>query len=156
MPVTSVVCNSSPLIALEQIGQLDILHALLGTIVVPPAVVEEVKSSVALPEWIEQRAFAQNIGPLIMGASLGQGESEAIGLALESKSQLIILDDRPARRLAQSLSLPVIGTLGILLAAKNKNLIPSVKPCLEELLRFDFRIAPVLYEQILKDAGENP
>ena len=134
---------------------------LFGTITVPPAVIQEIAPSVTLPEWIEHRALIQNIGPLIMQASLGQGESEAISLALESNARLIILDDRPARRLAQSLSLPVIGTLGILLLAKKKNLIPAIKPCLEELLRFDFRIAPflqeqVLQEQVLKDAGESP
>ena len=156
MSVTSVICNSSPLIGLEQIGQLNVLESLFGTIAVPPAVVQEVSPSVTLPEWIEQRALVQNIGPLIMKASLGQGESEAISLALESKARLIILDDRPARRLAQSLSLPVIGTLGILLLAKKKDLIPAIKPCLEELSRFDFRIAPILYEQVLTDAGESP
>lgn len=151
-----MICNSSPLIGLEQIGQWNLLHALFGTIVVPPAVVREVAPSGTLPEWIEQRALTQNIGLLIMQASLGQGESEAISLALESSARLIILDDRPARRLAQSLSLPVVGTLGVLLAAKNRGLISTVKPCLEGLSRFDFRIAPVLYEQILGDAGEGP
>ena len=155
MPVSPVVCNSSPLIALEQIGQLGLLNALFGTIAVPSAVVQEVTPSVALPQWIEEQSLVENIGPLIMKASLGQGESEAISLALESNARLIILDDRPARRLAQSLSLPVVGTLGILVLAKRKNLIPAVKPCLEALSRFDFRIAPILYEQILKDAGEN-
>ncbi len=156
MPVNSVVCNSSPLIGLEQIGQLSLLKALFGTIIVPPAVVQEVASSVTLPEWIEQRTLVQSIGPFIMKASLGQGESEAISLSVESNARLIILDDRPARRLAQSLSVPVIGTLGILVFAKKKNLIPAVKPCLEALSRFDFRIAPILYEQILKDADESP
>ena len=155
MPLTPVVCNSSPLIGLEQIGQLSILNALFGTIAVPPAVVLEVAPSVTLPEWIEQRTLVQNIGPLIMKASLGQGESEAITLALELNAHLIILDDRPARRLAQSLSLPVVGTLGILVLAKKKNLIPLIKPCLEGLLQFDFRIASALYEQVLKDANES-
>lgn len=156
MTATSVVCNSSPLIGLEQIGQLNILHALFGTISVPPAVVQEIAPSVALPEWIEQKALVQSIGPLIMKASLGQGESEAISLALEFNARLIILDDRPARRLAQLLSLSVVGTLGVLLMARQKNLIPAVKPCLEEPMRFDFRIAPALYEQILEDANESP
>lgn len=156
MPVVPVVCNSSPLIGLEQIGELNLLNALFDTIIVPPAVVHEVTPSVSLPEWINERALVQNIGPLIMKASLGQGESEAISLGLESDARLIILDDRPARRLAQSLSLSVVGTLGILVLAKKKNLIPAVKPCLEALSRFDFRIAPILYEQILKDADERP
>jgi len=154
MPVTSVVCNSSPLIGLQQIGQLSLLNALFGTIAVPPAVTQEVAPSVMLPEWVEQKNLVQSIGPLIMKASLGPGESEAISLALESNARLIILDDRPARRLAQSLSLPVVGTLGVLLIARKKNLIPAIKSCLDELLRFDFRIAPALYEQVLEDAGE--
>lgn len=156
MPVTSVICNSSPLIGLEQIGQLSLLHALFGTITVPPAVVQEVAPSVVLPEWIEQRALLQNTAMLVMKASLGQGESEAISLALETNARLLILDDRPARRLAHSLSLPVIGTLGVLLLARQKNFIPEIKPCLEGLLRFDFRIAPILYDRVLQDAGESP
>ncbi len=66
----------------------------------------------------------------------------------------MILDDRPARRLAQALHLPIIGTLGILLAAKRRHLLPAVQPCLDALLHHDFRIAPNLYQQILSDAGE--
>jgi len=153
--VRPVVCNSSPLIGLEQIGKLSLLRELFGAIAVPPAVVTEVAPSVSLPRWIEQRALSQNIGPLILEASLGRGESEAISLALELDALLMILDDRPARRLAQSLSLPVVGTLGILLLAKRKHLLPALKPCLEELSRFDFRIAPALYEQVLEAAGES-
>lgn len=154
MLVNPVVCNSSPLIGLEQIGQLHLLEALFDTIDVPDAVVEETASSVVLPDWITRRTLQQIIGPLILKASLGPGESEAISLALESNARLIILDDRPARRLAQSLSLTVIGTLGVLLLAKQRALIPAIQPCLENLARFDFRIAPALHEQILRDAGE--
>ena len=154
MQVAPIISNSSPLIGLEQIGQLSILQKLFDAIVVPPAVVEEVTPSVALPEWVEKRILLQTVGYRIMRASLGDGESEAIALALESDARLIILDDRPARRLAQSLQLPVIGTLGILLLAKKKQLIPAIKPCLEGLLQYDFRIAPLLYDQVLRDAGE--
>ena len=149
-----VVCNSSPLIGLEQIGQLALLGALFESITVPLAVVEETASSVVLPAWIEQRALTQKFGPMVMRASLGAGESEAITLALELEARLVILDDRPARRLAQSLKLPVIGTLGVLLLAKRKELIPTIKPHLDALVSFDFRIAPALAEQLLQDAGE--
>ena len=108
----------------------------------------------ALPPWVEEQAPTQPIGPKILGVSLGAGESETISLALELEARLVILDDRPARRLAEGLHLPVIGTLGILLAAKQRKFLPAIKPYLDDLLRHDFRIAPALYEQAVVDAGE--
>ena len=149
-----VVSNASPLIALEQIGHLGLLEQLFGSVVVPSAVVREVSVSVILPDWITEQALSQAVGPRILSASLGAGESEAISLALEIQARLLILDDRPARRLAQALGLPIIGTLGVLLAAKQHNLLPAIRPSLDALLQHDFRIAPALYDQIISDAGE--
>jgi predicted nucleic acid-binding protein len=151
----AVVSDSSALIALDQIGHLDLLRQLFSQIVIPPAVVRETAVSVVIPAWIMERALSQPIGPRILGASLGSGESEAISLALEVTVRWVILDDRPARRLAQSLGLPVIGTLGILLAAKRKGLLPAVQPCLDALVDHRFHIAPTLFDRILADAGES-
>jgi predicted nucleic acid-binding protein len=156
MTLAPVVSNASPLIALERIGQSHLLEQLFGTMVAPPAVVHEVSPNLNLPAWIQQQTFTQAIGPIILSASLGAGESEAISLALETKAHLVLLDDRPARRLAQALHVPIIGTLGILLAAKRNNLLPSVRPSLDTLLQRDFRISQSLYEQVLLDANENP
>jgi predicted nucleic acid-binding protein len=149
-----VVSNSSPLIALEQIGQLDLLQALFVTLLVPPAVVRETAPTVSLPDWVTERPLSQQIGPQILSSSLGPGESEAISLALEIGAQWLILDDRPARRLARSLGLPVIGTLGVLLAAKRRGLVDALRPQLDGLTKSGFFIAPDLYEQILADGGE--
>lgn len=154
MTRSPIVCNASPLIALEQIDHLDLLAQLFGSVVVPPAVEHEVAPTVRVPEWVNRRTLTQPIGPAILQASLGPGESEAISLAIEIEAQLVILDDRPARRLAQALGLSVIGTLGILLAAQRRSLLPAVKPCLDALLNHDFRISSALYERILTDAGE--
>jgi len=154
MTLAPVVCNASPLIALEQIGQLQVLNTLFGAVLVPPAVAAEVAPTLALPTWIQSRTPAQGIGPLVLGASLGRGESEAITLALEVGARLVVLDDRAARRLAQALRFPVAGTLGILLAGKQRRQIAALKPCLDELLLHDFYIAPSLYSQVLRDAGE--
>jgi predicted nucleic acid-binding protein len=115
-----VVSNASPLIALAQIDHLDLLEKLFFAILIPPAVVREITPTVTLPDWIIERALAQTIGPQILQASLGPGESEAISLALEVSSRWVILDERPARRLAQALGVPVIGTLGVLLASKRR------------------------------------
>lgn len=138
------VSNSSPLIALEQIGQLQLLQQLFGTITVPPAVTREVAPTMALPTWVNERQLMQAIGPKILAASLGPGESEALSLALEVKAHRVILDERPARRLAQALHLPVIGTLGVLLSAKKRGLVALLKPHLDALLRYDFRMASIL------------
>ena len=78
-----VVSNASPLIALEQIGHLQLLEQLFGSVLIPPAVVRKVAATVALPGWIEQHGLAQPVGPRILSASLGPGESEAISLAPE-------------------------------------------------------------------------
>lgn len=152
--VDLVVSNTSSLIGLERIGQLHLLQQLFGVVVVPPAVVREIGATTTLPKGIEQRDLTQTVGPRILSASLGVGESEAVSLALESHARVINLDDRPARRLAQVLHLPVIGTVGVLLAAKRQKLLPVLRPSLDALVQHDFRIGQQLYEQVLRDAGE--
>jgi predicted nucleic acid-binding protein len=151
-----VVSNSSPLIALENIGRLELLERLFAMLLIPPAVVGEISPPMALPSWIIPHALTQPIGPQILGASLGPGESEAISLALEVGASWLIMDDRPARRLGQAFGLSIVGTLGVLLACKRKVLIPAVRPCVEDLMRHGFRIAPDLYQRVLAAAGETP
>jgi len=153
--MTEVIANASPLIALEQIGELWLLEALFQRITVPPAVIAEISRTVTLPPWIEARAITQPVGPRILSTALGAGEREALGLALEISPRWLILDERPARHIAQGLGLPVIGTLGILLSAKQKGLIPALKPCLDGLLDHDFRLSMALYEWVLSEAGES-
>lgn len=155
MSSAPVISNASPLIALEQIGHLDLLKGLFSAVVIPPAVVREIAPTVRLPAWVSERALAQPIGPQILRTALGPGESEAISLALEIGAQWVILDERPARRLAQALGLPVIGTLGILVASKRRGLLPAVRPCLDVLVNVGFHISPVLYDLVLADAGES-
>jgi predicted nucleic acid-binding protein len=150
-----VIADSSTLIALEQIGQLDLLMQLFSQLLVPPAVAQETARSVTLPAWIAVQTLGQPIGPQILGSSLGPGESEAISLALELGVQWIVLDDLGARRLAARLGLPVIGVVGVLLAAKRRGLVPAVRPHLDALLSFKFRIAPSLYQNALIEAGED-
>ena len=72
--------------------------------------------------------------------SLGDGEREAVALALEIKAERILLDDRPARRVAQELGLVVTGTAGVLLAAKRHELIAHVRPFVDALVEKSFYI----------------
>ena len=142
-------------IALEQIGHLDLLKGLFSAVLIPPAVIREVAPTVTLPAWVSERALTQPIGPQILRIALGPGESEAISLALEIGAQWVILDERPARRLAQALRLPVIGTLGVLLASKRRGLLTAVRPCMDALVNVGFHISPGLYDLVLADAGES-
>ena len=64
------------------------------------------------------------------------------------------MDDDPARRLATELGLQVIGTAGVLILAKERQLIPAVRPCLDALIENRFFLARTLYELILKRVGE--
>jgi len=107
----AVISNSSPLIALSQIGRLDLLHQLHPQILIPPAVVAEVQPTIPqLPGWIEVKPLKLIRRPDTVSGAIGRGEHEVISLGLELSADRLILDERPARRLAVSLGLSVIGT----------------------------------------------
>jgi len=148
------VCNSSPLIAFEQIGATDVLRKLVRTALIPTAVRREVYGGNDPPDWLHERQLAQPLPPRILAVRLGAGESEAIALALEVGADQILLDDLAARRLATSLGLEVIGTLGLLLQAKDRGLVPAVGPLITDLQAHDFRVAGALVAGILAAAGE--
>ena len=150
-----VISNASPLIALEQIGHLGLLKGLFSAVLIPPAVAREIAPTVTLPAWVSEHAVTQPLGPQILRTALGPGESEAIALALEIGAQWVILDERPAQRSAQALGLPVIGTLGVLVASRRRELLPTVRPCVDALVNFGFHISPGLYDLVLADAGES-
>jgi predicted nucleic acid-binding protein len=103
-----------------------IFKSIFNEILVPPAVAREIAASVPPQPWISERELTQPLAPQVLQASLGPGESEAISLALELGARWVILDERSARRVAEALGLPVVGTLGILLAAKRRGLLDAV------------------------------
>jgi uncharacterized protein len=148
------ISNASPLIALQQIGQLELLQRLYANLVIPSAVAREVAQSVSLPPWIAEHSLTQSIATRILQADLGAGESEAISLALEMGAHRVLLDDRPARRLAQALGLRVRGTIGVLVVAKRAGILPAVRPSLDALAQFNFYSTPDLYRRALAAARE--
>jgi predicted nucleic acid-binding protein len=117
------VANASPLIAFRQLEKTDLLHTLVGTVVVPPAVVSEVFHSTPLPTWVEPRVHIQLPSSVLLSARLGAGEREAISLALQIRGCTLLLDDLAARRTAQALGIAVLGTVGLLVQARSRSLI---------------------------------
>jgi hypothetical protein len=152
--VSGLVADASPLIAFAQIGQLSLLQGPFTTLIVPSAVAREIAPSVPRQPWIVERQPSQPLAPQVLQASLGAGESEAISLALELRADYLLGDEKAGRHLAHALGLKVIGTLGVLLAAKRKGLIPAVRPLVEALLQKSFWISPQLVENALSDIGE--
>jgi predicted nucleic acid-binding protein len=82
--------------------------------------------------------------------NLDKGESEAIVLANNINADLIVIDERKARKIAKDIGLNVTGTLGILVEAKQKELIKELKPLLDGLIDNNIRIDKKLYAEILK------
>lgn len=151
-----VVTNASPIIALDRLGRLHLLRGVFGTIAAPPAVIGEVRDRSELPDWIVETELKESIGPHVLSAVLGPGESEAIALALEQNARFLLIDDLPARRLSRTLGVPIVGTLSILVKAKSKGLISQVEPLLDALGFNEFRLSQSLRDWALREAGELP
>lgn len=155
-----VVSDSSPLIALLAVDRIELLKHLFGEITIPPAVRDEVFGSqpgraVAAPDFalIESPLSATSIRFLRMNLQLG--ESEAIALALEKRSALILLDDKSARETADRLGIRVLGTLGVLMLAKQKGQIDEVRPLIIQMIdRINFRISPAVLNRALARMNE--
>ncbi len=158
-----VICNTSPLQYLHQIGQLSILFTLAGHVIVPPAVLSELSEGrsrgVDLPSldglaWVAARTPVSAPTTALI-ADLGPGETQVLLLALEMPGAVVVLDDARARRVAELRHIPLIGTLGLLLDAKRAGSISAVKPCLDELQVLGFRLAAQTRAAVLKLAGEH-
>lgn len=90
----------------------------------------------------------------LVQASLHKGEAEAIFLATELHAERLVMDDQDARRFANRCGLTVIGTLGILLAAKQRGAIASLRAEINALASLGFRANPRLVTAVLQSAGE--
>jgi predicted nucleic acid-binding protein len=151
-----LVLNASPLIFLAKIDMIDLLPEIAERCIIPFGVINEIKQHQDEVSW----RFEQNTGkfniksciipPLISAWDLGKGESEVIAYAYKHKDYVVALDDKAARSCAMVLHIEVIGTLGIILMAKRKNLIDNAEPYLKKLLDSGFRISSELYEHALK------
>jgi predicted nucleic acid-binding protein len=151
-----IVSNSSPLIALARIQRLDLVSAVLRSILIPPAVAGEIEPSIpALPAWVSVRVPSSQRPPPTSHGRLGDGEREAIALAIEVGADAVLMDERAGRQVAEEAGLKVIGTLGLLLEAKRAGHITTIRAELDKLLETSFFLSPQLYDQVLRMAGEH-
>ena len=157
-----VVSDSSPITNLAAIGQLDLLRQLYHNVVIPTAVYRELTATEASHpgaivqslDWIEIKDVTNLLLVTALRIELDEGEAEAIVLAQEIAADLLLLDERRGRSVAGRFGLRVVGLLGVLIDAKQLGLILEIKPLLDELIRFGFRIGQELYRRVLQAAGE--
>ena len=143
--------DSSCLISLRNAELLYLLKDLFDEIIIPLAVQREIGFQL---DWISAGPITpQPYSPSLQ--KLGEGEREAIALALQIEGVVLILDDREARKIAENLNLPHTGTLGLLVQAKRQGIITSVKPCMDALEKVGFRYSRTLYQKILKMVDED-
>lgn len=158
MPMRKVIVNSTPIIALADIGRLDILQDVYGEIIIPDAVYDEVtvKDSGYLDgyDWIKVGSITNQAAKKFFISALHDGEVEVMILATEIEADLVIIDDGLARKHAKRLGLTVTGTLGVLLRAKSNGNIEAVKPLLDNLIQDGLYISKDVYDEVLSIAGE--
>jgi uncharacterized protein len=146
----TVVSDSTCLIGLERVGELEILPALFDSVMIPPEVGREFGGNF---EWLKVENLTGNLLAAALQMVVDAGEAEAIALASE-KNCLLISDDKQARAAAKRLGVAVIGTVGVLIRAKKNRIVAEIKPILDNLEANDFFISRALREEALKIAGE--
>lgn len=154
-----VVADSSPLIYLSRIGLLDLLASAFGEVFVPAIVWAEVATvrptapgiaALRAAKWlrVDDRPLPSN------DLGLDPGETAAILLAEALHADLVLIDERAGRMVAQERGLVVRGTLGVLVHARETRAIPALRPVLDALAAEGFRLSPLLVAEALRRVGE--
>ena len=154
-----IVSDTSALSNLALVEHLWLLEAIYQNVIIPDVVASELAaaSNPAIPailqlDWVQTKSLTQSqlANQLQQERGLDAGEANAIALALEIRADDLLIDERLGRQEAVRLGLSIIGILGVLLIAKQRNLITQVKPVMDALVnKAGFRISPQLYQRVL-------
>ncbi len=161
-----VVSNTSPVLNLAIIGQLDLLYQQFGEVLIPPAVLQELKVDGELPgvqpirlalqhNWLRVIELSTTAVARALKRDLDNGEAEAIALSLQLGATTVLMDEHDGRAVAKAMGLTPVGVLGVLLRANRTGNLDSVGIAMRALqTQAGFFIAADLLESILREAGE--
>lgn len=156
-----VIADSSALVAVSTYQGLDWLEKLFGTVLVPAAVYNEVctqckPQASQLKAYLDGRVRTVNLSAFTLQrtSGLGSGELEAIALYKAEQAQLLLVDDQKAKKSAFANGLETLGSVGLLLLAKEEGVIQEIRSRLSLLEQSDIYLSQKLIEQILLTAGE--
>lgn len=158
-----VIVNTTPLIALCHVGQLNLLKKMYGEIMIPHAVYRELsekqesvckKQVDASLDWIHVEEIENQMAKSMFKTQLHDGEVEVMILAKERDADIVIIDDANAKKHAKYLKLPVTGTLGVLIKAKKQGYISELKPIIQEMVNKNIYISEKLMQLCLEMVNE--
>jgi predicted nucleic acid-binding protein len=147
-----IISDTSCLIILDKIDELELLMKMGRKLFVTPIILKEFGKR--LPDWISVVSPENSHYQQILEMDLDEGEASAIALSLEMKNPILMIDELKGRKVAEKLNLRYSGTFGLILRAKQIGLIKSVKPILEKIKTTNFRFDEKLFEKVLEQAGE--
>jgi predicted nucleic acid-binding protein len=153
-----IIGDSSALVALAVVNQLELLEKLYDKLYIPQAVFDEV-TQVGKPQSDKLRQFLQSrvrrVNLTLTQLGLGLGELEAITLYKELDADILLIDDNRAKKYASLNGVKVIGSLGVLIKAKEHGHIEMVKTFLDEIQKSEVYISKKLIEKVLEICEEN-
>jgi predicted nucleic acid-binding protein len=153
-----IIGDSSALVALAVVNQLELLEKLYDRLYIPQAVFDEV-TQIGKPQSDKLRQFLQSkvkrVNLTLTQLGLGLGELEAITLYKELDADVLLIDDNRAKKYASLNGVTVIGSLGVLIKAKEKGHIEKVGRLLAELQKSEVYISHKLIEKVLEICGES-
>jgi predicted nucleic acid-binding protein len=156
------IVNASPLILLSKLDHLDLLQVEAVEVIVPDRVIDEIRAYGATDltvQTIQKTPWLQIVPTPLFSATvtswnLGDGETSVLSVALGEPGAQVVLDDRPDRRRASQLGIEVLGTVGLVVLARQKGAIPAARPVIEELRRVGMYLTDELVKRIYDLVGE--
>ena len=158
-----VVSDTTPLISLMKASRLELLATLFHEVLIPEAVFSELTANPRFQAEADQIRKApyikvvsvseqKAVDVLRRSSGLDLGESEAIVFADDQKADVLLMDEAKGRKVAKAMGLYIMGTVGVLLFAFEKNVLTDseVKKALEQLQQADRRIGDELIQYALR------
>ena len=152
-----IIGDSSALVAMSIMGRLDLLEIIFEKVYVPQAVYDEVAVSdkpqgAKLKEFLTAKVVDAELS--ISKIGLGSGELEAISLYKNMSADFLLIDDKRAKSFAKLNGVNVIGSLGVMILAKELGKIKTIRDDFEKLLKSDVFVSKNMIERILISVGE--
>jgi len=156
-----VIADTGALISLGLVGYIDLIEKVFGDFYIANAVWEE------LQEY-ENPEFGKNLLFLLekrvvkiksrnhLSVIMDYGESESVILYEELNADYLLIDDHKARIIAESFDLKCIGSIGLLVKAKQKGYVHDLRSIFEKWLENERFFSRKLLNEILVQTGEEP
>jgi predicted nucleic acid-binding protein len=151
MPKT-IISDTSCFIVLTNINEMNLLQKVYGNVITTEIIAAEFGQP--LPEWVKIRQVNDKNLQRVLEMQIDKGEASAIALAIETPYSTVIIDDQKARKIAERLGMNITGTIGVIIKAKERGIIPAIRPYIEKIRSTTFHLSEEIELKALKMAGE--